>query len=381
MNNLKKLDLSHTKANEAVCKILATNCQKLEYLNLENCKFFFDDCLDLLNSIPKPLFKFINIDNIALSDEKIEQTLKLFKNLKFFYVSELLDRIWKFYKNNEKNKFSNNNYQYGLETFYIDSDVLLKEHHMEALVFTCTKIKSLRINCVGKNECLKYLNGLNYLSELTIANPSLLTFKFGEYFLEFIKLSGTKLKQLTLINLVDVNLQCIAKYCKNLVKLNVELIDYYEPCEDPDIKNNAQFLIKNLNHLSIANICTRSETIHFNIGMFKSHLIQLLSNGNLKFLHLAGLNELDEEFFQCLFSTPVPTFSDNRLIHHNIQTIELKEMNSIGPKLITNYLLTDEKNSLKEIVLNECKMISRQDSFKMKLLVKKYNLDCEVKWT
>lgn len=377
MKNLKKLDLSHTKANQAVCKIIATNCQKLEYLNLENCKFFFDDCLDLLNSIQKPLFKFINIDNISLSDEKIQKSLEIFKNLKFFYVSELIDRIWKFYKN----KNDDNNYQYGLETLYIDSDVLLKEHHMEALVFTCSRIKTLRINCIGKNECLKYLNGLNSLSELTIANPSLLTFKFGEYFLEFIKSSGMKLKHLTLMNLVDVNLQCIAKYCTNLIKLNVELIDYYEPCEDPDIQNNEQFFVKNLSHLSISNICTRSETIHLNIGMFKNHLIQLLGSGSLKFLHLAGLNELDEEFFQCLLSTPASAYSSNRLIHQSIETIELKEMNGIGPKLIINYLLTDEKNCLKEIVLIECKMISRQDSFKMKLLAKKYNLDCQVNWS
>lgn len=384
MKNLKKLDLSHTKANQAVCQLFANNCPKLEYLNLENCKFIFDDCLDTLNMIQNPLFKYINIDNVSLSDEKIEKSLDLFKNLKLFYVSELVDRIWKFYKNQHdenKNEIITNYKQYGLETFYVDSDVLLKEHHMEALVFTCPKIKNLRINCVGKNECLKYLNAFNCLSEITIANPSILTFKFGGHFLDFIKTNGKRLKHLTLINLVDINLHCIAKYCSNLTKLNLELIDYYEPCEDPDIQESETCFIRNLNYLSVSNICSRSETIHLNIGKFKKQLIQFLSNGKVRFLHFAGLNELDEEFFQCLCSTHAPRDSGCKLIHQSIETIEFKEMNNIGPRFIINYLLNDEKNNLKEVMLSECKMISRQDSYKMKLLVKKNNLNCQIKWS
>ncbi|CAF0897664.1 unnamed protein product [Brachionus calyciflorus] len=389
MKYLRKLDLSHTKITQPVTKILAKNCHKLEYLNLENCKFIFDDCIEDLMSIPNSKLHHLNVDNINLSDEIIEKALHTFKNLKFLYVSELVKRIQKFYIKNNRldengNELENEKLtQYNLETVYIDPEVNLKALQIEALMFTCPHLKNLRINCLGQNEALAYLDGFNSLTELTISNFSLQSFKFGGYFLDCLKSSlGKKLRVLSLIHLPDVNMRYLAKYCSNLVKLNIEFLDYYNPFTNKEIDNeNEDIGLKNLRYLSINNTSSKYEKIHLNIGQFKKDLINLLKNGQVKFLHLSGLNELDEEFFQCLFSTHAHRSTGFKFIHESIEIMELKEMNTIGSCLIMEYLLNNSKNCLKELALTECKLISRFDSMKMRCLIKENNLDCVIKWS
>ena len=114
--------------------------------------------------------------------------------------------------------------------------------------------------------------------------------------------------------------------------------------------------------------------------MIKKDLIQLLSHGRVKFLRFGCLNELDEEFFQCFFSAPASRQSGFKLMHESIETMEFKEMNSIGADLVVTYLFNNS-NSLKDLAFLGCKLISKYDASKMRLICKEKNLDCAIKWS
>ena len=69
----------------------------------------------------------------------------------------------------------------------------------------------------------------------------------------------------------------------------------------------------------------------------------LLSNGLVKNLELYSLNELDDEFFQGLFS--IPTYNGH--IHDSIENLSLVKMNSLTSHLILSFFLKNDTKFLK----------------------------------
>lgn len=392
MKNLKKLNLSHTKSNRAVIQTLTANCKKLENLNLENCKLIYDECIeDICNGLSQTI-QYLNIDNIKLYTETLIKVLNTCVNLKFLYASELIDVISNLYNSidlfdeNRNEKSPKTNIKYNFDTFYIDSDVILKEDKMQALSYFCPNLKLLRLNCISSNDSLAYLDGFSNLTELIIANnSSLISFKFNGHLLETLKGSlGRRLKNLNLIYFLDVNLRSIAKYCPNLQSLNVEFTGYYEPAIDRSLNEKECLFIRPLRALSIGNISTKFEHVHLNIGQFKKDLTMLLGNGLVKSLQLAGLNELDDEYFTSLYSTPVNRTNPNsgyKYLLESLESLDLKQMGGISAKFIKDYLVNNSQNNLKELNLIECKQIGKSDFIKMNKLVSAQNLDCKIKWT
>ena len=87
----------------------------------------------------------------------------------------------------------------------------------------------------------------------------MISFKFEGNLMHALRDSiGKQLKSLTLINITDVNLRSIARYCTNLVRLKMEFISNYEPAIDEplssDINNQAWDQVKPIKSLRLLSI-------------------------------------------------------------------------------------------------------------------------------
>jgi hypothetical protein len=129
-------------------------------------------------------------------------------------------------------------------------------------------------------------------------------------------------------------------------------------------------------------LSNKYEQIHLNIGQFKKDLLHLAFNTRLNYFELTNLNELDDQFFQCLFSLPTLNPIKNYVhISDFIETIVLNKMNGISSDLIMNYLIKIKNNSLKHVCLHECKLISKRDYHSMLFLANSDNLDLCIIWS
>ena len=229
MKHLRKVNLSHTKANDEVIKEMVNRCKKLEHILLENCLNVYEDCIEWISDGLWQTLITLDIDNINVSDEIIERVLKKSINLKNLSTSRLVYAIKRIHSSNENELNDNQCLDLNLESISIDSNTTLKQNEMESIALSCHKLKSLHISCIGSSNSFFYLNCFAYLNDLIIANTnSLISFQFGTYLLDALKTSiGKQLRSLSLIYLVDVNLRSISVHCPNLVKLHVEFLGYY----------------------------------------------------------------------------------------------------------------------------------------------------------
>lgn len=384
MKNLKKLNLSHTKANIDVARLIAQNCLKLEYLDLENCSQMFEYCIELLTDSLYQTLQYLNIDFVRISKELTEKILLNCKQLQFFHVNNLAEVLNKLYiesitsEDLVARKFK-------LTKFNIDSDTVLKPQFLNSINEMCPNAKSMNLNCTAVRSCFSSLVNFKFLTELVVANQDcMISFKFDGYLLEALRNSiGEQLKLLHFVHVTDVNLRSIAKYCPNLVSLNVEFLDYYTPAEDLygefDANNNKiyrDYSIKPLRSLSISNNSIKEDRIHPNMGQFKQDLTLLLSNGKITNLELTRLNELNDEYFQCLFSIKT---KEGYLLHQNLLNMTFNQMKNISGYLIFTNLLC-LISSLKCLNLIDCKQITKADAIKFARFLRMQNFDCVLKW-
>lgn len=137
----------------------------------------------------------------------------------------------------------------------------------------------------------------------------------------------------------------------------------------------------------------KHDQIAVNMGQFQSDLTGLVRNGRLKRLHLAGLSELNDEFFECLFLFPPIVFpASNDLpsqeeasfvtdaAYESIETLELRELNAITGNMVFRFLI-DRPNRLREINLHGCKHIGRAEVKRFQYIISLRNLDCKINWT
>ena len=132
---------------------------------------------------------------------------------------------------------------------------------------------------------------------------------------------------------------------------------------------------------------TKLDQVATNMGQFRSDLTGLISNGGLKQLSLGCLNELDDDFFSCVYLAEplLPPLNNDMMkeplqfAYESIETIDFKEMNNISSKLILRFLL-ERPNNLRELNLHACKLISRQDFNRFRTMIALRNLDCKISW-
>ena len=378
MKRLKILNLSHTKANIDVARLISENNLKLDQLDLQGCTQMFEYCIELITDSVKDTIQYIDIFFVKISQELTEKILLNCKRLLYFHVNNLADAIHCLHKNSVENL--------KLNKLNIDSDTILKEELLNSIEKMCPNTFSLNLNCTSYRSVLKSIGNFKYLNELLLANQDcMISFQFDEHLLEGLRNSiGKQLKLLHLVHIKDVNLKSIAKYCSNLVCLNVEFLDYYTPAKDNygeyDENNNKiyrDYTINSLRSLTIINNSIKEGIFHSNIGQLKQDLTLLLNNARVTSLELKGLNELDDEYFQSVFST-----KDKRgyFLHQHIVNLTLNQMKNISGCLILNFFLSSI-NSLKYLSLIDCKKISKAEWFKFNKIVKMNQFDCEIKWT
>ena len=121
-----------------------------------------------------------------------------------------------------------------------------------------------------------------------------------------------------------------------------------------------------------------------NIDQFQTDLTGLVRNGRLNYLYLNGLNELEDEFFKCLFLSHPIVFPPSVEDYHEsmmIETLELCDLNGITADMIYSLLIEDQPNNrLREINLNACKHVSRSELKLFNYIISKKNLDCKINW-
>lgn len=143
---------------------------------------------------------------------------------------------------------------------------------------------------------------------------------------------------------------------------------------------------RSLEQLSISNVIPKLNQMPMNMGQFQSDLTSLVRNGRLKLLHLSGLHELTDEFFECLFScrpiVPAVERGEQPMEHayESIETLEMRDLNGISGHMIYQFLL-DRANKLSEVNLHGCKHITRGQvkHFQHSMTIR--NLDCKINWT
>lgn len=184
----------------------------------------------------------------------------------------------------------------------------------------------------------------------------------------------------------DVNLKSISLYCNNLSKLKIEIFGDYDPAADSFLDENNNEIIgepnTRLTDLSIHRAHNKYEQVpQLNIATLKNHMNLLLRGGSVKKLSLNGLQELDDEFFIGMFSTPIlESFVDeNKMIWQHIHTLELRHLCRISAGFIESYLLQSSA-VLEFINLEGCKSISKKEFVSLVKFVNKYNLNCQIKW-
>jgi len=156
--------------------------------------------------------------------------------------------------------------------------------------------------------------------------------------------------------------------------------------------NLVSFYFSSLRHLSISNVIPKLNQVPMNMGEFQASLSAFVGNGKLKHLQLIGLNELDDEFFVCLFlSFPLvalPNENDfksldgsnpNGFASHSIETIEMRDLNKITGKMIFNFLI-NRSNNLRELKLHGCKKIGCAEVKKFQKIIMLKNLECKISW-
>lgn len=381
MKNLKILNLAHTQANHQVTKQISITCLKLEDLNLESCVKLYDDCIDDIISQVWLTLMYLNIDYIPVSETLVCKILLKCKKIRCFKTQYLAKIIL---NHAEKNSGQN---IFQIDKIEIDSHVTLSSNMMEAITYTCPNLRSFQANCMAEKNSISFLNDFPVLTELTLANSSsIIIFKFKGHLMEALKNSiGRQLKSLSLISVDDVNLKTICCYCKSLQKLNVELIGFYDPSLDDylDQNNNkiTNFCIPNLTSLSISKTKNNRDQLVMNANMLVNDIFSIMDGGKVKFLEFNGLGELDNEFFIKLFSSHAMNSFENehKMIHNNISSLDLKNLNNITADLVHNYLL--QPNMISYINLDTCKLINRRDNVHFGNFVTSKKLNCVVKWS
>ncbi len=398
MTQLKRLNLSFTKANKQVSDIIVSKCKKLEYLYYESCRFIHDACLeDICNDLElSQSIRYLNVDNVFITKETLEKCLLTCPNLKLFQCDGIMDTLTRLYQTHlntdlapvdeieareraEKHELILAGFR--LDTFYTEPGKLLKQENMEALSLLCPNLKHLHLSSIGTRNILDYLHNFSYLSELVIANSyASFSFQFGGSLSSLLKTKiGRQLKSLHLVSIVDVNLRSIVKWCQSLVKLNVEFNGYYEPAQDMSMSaedylntGDQKLMIKTLRSLSISNVNTKFEQINLNVEQFMADIQLLMSRCAVTHLKLSGLCELDDAYFMGLFHPSLR-------IDESIETLEFRELNKITIELLSD-LIARKNTALRQLDLMACKLVSKADVAKLKSLINLNQFDCLINY-
>jgi hypothetical protein len=389
MKQLKKLNLSFTKANRQVIDTLVDNCKRVEHLNFENCPCIDDNCIEYLCNDPhiSQHLKYLNLHNVPLiSDQSIEICLLKCSNLKFLNTHGMIQKLTELYNTHLNVDSSQINLDslelrgFNLEDFFTDSDMVLKEENMEALSLLCPNLKKIHMYGIGPpKNIFDYLNNFNNLTYLIVSNPSgAISFKFGDSLIDLLRSRiGQQLKYLHLVSFHDVNLRSIAKYCKNLNILNIEFIGYYQPVIDKKIFDPIQ-PPQNLKKISISNSNLKHDQINMNMDLFAKDLKLLMSNCQISHLNLNGLSELDDSFLGDLFDQECLIGHKKLFSTGKLEILELKELNKISFELFNEFLLG--MDLLKEVHLINCKLINKADVQRMNQFLRENQYDCKIVW-
>jgi hypothetical protein len=366
-------------------QIITKTCCNLEELCLSDCRSIHEDCLlPLTNTLSNKLTS-LNVDNIFLTEECIKQILIDCIYLKFFYTENLIRIIHKLHN-------SDTLYKYNLETIYCDNtQIYLHDEHFRSLVFSCPKLKNLRINCMGTNEILSSLIEFQQINQLLISNYRVLTYKFDTHLMNYFVLYGNNLKKIHLIHINDVNLRILLQTCTNLNELILEFTHYYSPAclqnSEFELTEVEQKLLPDLRHLqsiSLSNSNCSTTKLYLNIDLFKFDLKLLIKKAvNLKYLKFESFNFINDSFFIDLIQNSF------QLNAKTIEKIEFIKLNNLNFKPIFKHLLFDNEfnydenrfKNLKILNLFDCKLVTKANFQNANRILKNFNLNCQIGWS
>jgi len=387
LRKLRKINLSHTKADADVVSKLATCFRHLQEVYLDNCTYIYDDSIYMLTSHLSNRLTKLSVENVEFSDECVRYILIHCTMLKLLRVENLIGNI-NYLMHDESQRFL---YKFELEElYYVSNSIYLDNEQMASVSYSCPNLKRLTLACLGCNDILKFLNNFDYLNHLTLSNGHVILFKFTTHLYNFLTLQGIKLNALTLINIKDVNIHVIAKYCHNLAKLKIEVSNefFYHPAKDedhfPDIDpstgeyNYSIFKeMKRLQYFSFVNnnaaLKIKSDpTLDVNNLRFilDFKLVTKLSSGSLKFLNL--------ETIYCLDSVSLMSLYDQMLSPNCVEEMQLINMSNLTYDFV--FFLLRTFACLKKLSLIHCDLISRRDYINLLKYIKIKNFDLLVLW-
>ena len=382
MKRLVRLNLSGTRADEQVVRLLVTNKLKLQLLDLSHCPLIFDDEVALIAEHMGATLTHFYVSQVRLSAATEHRVLDKCVHMKCFHARDLISAV------QEEMALDN------LEIFHIDAETVLKERHMECLAARCIGLKSVRMRCTGSHACLAYLARFEHLAELDIGNlPALITFQFAGSLLDALAGAlGKRLRALALANIPDVNIRAIMHHCPNLVKLSLELLSVYNPAADAatDVPlathETAALRMSPLRHLTIVSVAGHESNQIASTDVFRSHVVHVLTRTRLKYLQLAHVHDMDEAFFRHVLSVPSllareATGADQlSYAHSSIETLELKQLPKVTSRVLVECLFENDKNELKHLKIVKCARIKLANFLDMIASLKRKQLDCFIKW-
>lgn len=378
---------------------MAQNCEALEELCLSECKLIHDDCLlYLIRYLWSKLISLNILNATSITEDCIKEILLNCTRLKFLYTEKLVKIIHSLNSKCDIVNPDGDNYEYidsddeaglkeaeekkkkieeqkdivykfNLETIYIDQRQYLHPNQFQSLIFSCPKLKSLLINSIGSNDILNELHNFQHLRSIVISNLQVLTYKFENYFVNYLKLHGKNLRKLHLVHIVDVNLRVLIETCTNLSELKVEFIQYYIPAKSTiDINNNESnnddnsklLPLLNLTKFSLGSSNCEANKHYPNLELFKNHLNLIFEKAvNLNNLQLKSLHVINDDYLLELIVC-------NKFSALNkLEVIEFNKLNNVSYSLIENFILFPKHvtcktfASLKEFIIRDCKKITK----------------------
>lgn len=385
LNNLKKLNLGHTLANVSVIETLIKATTQIEDLNFDNCKAMdFEQFAQLIVNAYENRLKYLSIDNVLIEDKYVLLILLNCNKLKYFQENRLLENMTFVYKNPDKFGFKP---VFIIEKIdFIQNQTCLNEDMMRAMCEQVPYLKTLSLNCICQGtSVLKYLNMFENLQSLTLINTNMMSFKMENYLCNFLCLNGRVLNHLELINIPDINLFLIIRFCSNLVTLIIETCRYYYPlnvnCNDPyeDELDFDSYLakcklmktLKNLKTLVIKNSCYDGSISFINVDKYVKHILLLIqkSGQSLENLKFECLRFIENEFlFECFEYLT------------NLKCLELNQLHNISFIFVKSLVTSRTSNVLQELKLIDCKLLTKQDQIKLNREIKRKNFNLELSY-
>ena len=385
LTHLVKLNLSHTKTDNAVVQTIAKYMQHLESLNIANCKVYDKGVMALLpdgaTGYGCPKMSTLDLENLhTLSVNGIELLLTGLPELQYLNHPVVCNALANLTSRNDIDMQQLNLlhifYDYQESTYIAQSDIFVSEI-FHSLHLCCPNITKLDL-CLqqssddGLGQVLKMFTSIVDLSLTSVDN-------FTATILPLLRSHGDQLLQLCLNDVNGIAFRYILKFCTELTRLSIQL----EPRNMVDVKlfpkfeENENLCLPHLEYLSLIGFDdnTHSFNDQVNAGFWMK---SLLLSPLLHTIHLQQVTALTDDIFLAAM-----TYSSGGTTNQQLSPFShLTELACSDCPQVTAQpfidLITTAETNMKSLHILDCWHVDKKDHLEIEQIVNENNYDLDI---